>query len=152
MKQSIFLVLSICFLFANSVFAQDIVEEYNVVADRFTQALLAADANSLAQLFTKDCVFTDHGGVTANGKKNVLAYYEERMKIVKYENLKIVPEEVVEIGDGCAFGRGYYTATVTIKGKDPMQIRGNFQNVAKRKDGEWKIYRHLASVPPPPSS
>ena len=149
MKRSVFSIFLACLFLGNNAIAQDLAKEYQEVANIFSAALTNADAKSLAPLFMADCVFTDYEGTTINGKKNIVKYYEERMQRVSYQNLKIVMEEVVDIGNGNALGRGHYTATLVIEGKDAMKIKGHFQNVVKKQDGNWKIYRHLASVLPP---
>ena len=131
---------------SNTTLAQDIQD----VQQRYMDALRRGDLDALVALFTEDAVLMPVTGGTYQGTDAIRHFYEQLRNAGG--DLKIASTRTDDLGS-YIFDTGTVTGTLRT-GEGEATIRAEYITLAKKIDGDLKIYR-LASFmrqQPPESS
>jgi uncharacterized protein (TIGR02246 family) len=117
------------------------------MADRWAASFNEGDYQAVADLYTADAIFADAFG-RFEGQEEILEGLATKLPVPVGEATIDISTEEVEIYDDVASSTGSYAISVA-DGSTMMQ--GSWLAVSKLVDGEWKMYRHVASMllPPP---
>ena len=140
-------VLAMILGYTISIQAQSLDSQYEKMIVQYEKALESKDAASIASMYTNDAKFTDEN--TYTGAAMIEKYYTEAFKKATYTSMDITLDEVFSVGKDMAVGIGSYTGDLVVEPKkDKIKITGYYQNVIKKVNGKWKIYRHLSAKNP----
>ncbi|WP_411768507.1 nuclear transport factor 2 family protein [Winogradskyella sp. A3E31] len=106
----------------------------------FQQAIKEKRFEDLGNLVTKDMVFVHPAS------EDWREYYRVSENPMAYDSILISPKETVVLNDSMAYDFGtskvYYTNTEG----NPVELRDTFLVILKKVDGNWKMFREVASA------
>ena len=152
MKPTLTALLLALALAASSAHAQtnDAVRaELAAVAEAFSQAYMAGDAEAIVSLYTEDAVLIPHNDREVYGLGAIEGFWQPR-EGVTIEHHKITSAEVEVFGD-VATDYGTYVARGTANGEAWGPSHGNYLIVWKRgTDGQWRMQLDMWNGRPAP--
>ena len=123
----------------------------NDLWSRYSSSLNSGDIDLWMSLWVDDGVQMPPNEPPVIGRQAIRARNKGVLDRFTF-NMTISNEEV-GVGEGWAFARGTYRATLTPKagGGAPLSIDGKYMSIlARQSDGSWKIHRDIfnSNVPP----
>ena len=123
--------------------------ELAAVADAFSRAYVAGEAEAIAALYTDDAVLIPHNDRDVRGLEAIEAYWTPR-EGATVEHHRITPTRVEVFGD-VATDYGTYVAHGTDGGRAWGPSHGNYLTVWKRgADGRWRMQLDMWNGRPAP--
>jgi uncharacterized protein (TIGR02246 family) len=114
------------------------VPEIAKVSDAYVKASLAADAKTIAALYTEDAVEMPPNQPMVRGRAAIEQYYTKQFggsaKLQSFTLTKIESKASGDIG----YEVGTYRQTIT-DGQHPMNDAGKYTVVMKQTGGAWKV-------------
>jgi uncharacterized protein (TIGR02246 family) len=111
------------------------------VSDRFREAMLARDLDSLVLLYVEDAVLMPPHQPAVRGRAAIRHWAEQFPRASRFE---ITIDEIDGRGD-LAYVRGSYSATLHPDGgPEPVESVGKFLEIRKRQDdGSWPFVNDI---------
>ena len=106
----------------------------------FVDAVLAADWEALAAMYTVDAVLMPPNGPAAEGRANIHAWFEA-FPPVSEMTFEFV--EIEGLGD-MVYVRGTFAMTITAPGMNQVNDTGKFIEIRKKQtDDSWLLHRDI---------
>lgn len=128
------LLLTSALLLAGCVKPKDPTEEIQAQYDRYSEAYVKNDVDTLLSILTDDFVLTDGEGVIhsrADYRKELEERKEQGIKAASY---KVQIENVVREGDAASVITREYSSSITEE-----SVVHQYRDVWVLQDGEWKL-------------
>jgi len=104
----------------------------------YTTAMKNSDLEAFMKLYTKDASIRNNDGSLVSGIDNIKAQYKDFLESGNYSiSLEIIDETTLD--NNTVFESGRYTFTL-LDGEQSVS-KGEFVNVLKKENNEWKIYK-----------
>lgn len=109
----------------------------------FVQAYARSDPDAVASFYAPDAVYIGTAGDVVVGRERLLIGL--RREVPAFRKFSATPAEIQTSGD-MAFERGAYAAELSIPGRVPEPLSGEYLIVYRRQpDASWKIRAHMTN-------
>lgn len=128
-------------LFAQTDHSSELKMSINNMTDKYSQAMLSGDYNTVAGFFTEDAIYMPLYEPIVRGKNGILENIKKDVESgVKYSAFKINSTDAFGSED-LVYEIGAYNVSFTMpKNPTAMNGHGKYLNVwQKQSDGSWKI-------------
>lgn len=133
--------------FSSSSFAN---ESPQTLQDAFMAALIANDAQGLADCYTSDAVNFPVDTLVGRGPASVLESWGRFFAAFTVVDASLFDTHLETHGD-TAVAWGLFTITAQpIEGGDAVEMTGRYMDVSRKINGTWLYVADHASMPPPP--
>ena len=121
------------------------------VSDAYVKASLAADAKTIAALYTEDAVEMPPNHPMVKGRAAIEQYYTKQFGgSAKLQSLALTKIESNASGD-IGYEVGTYRQTIT-DGQHPINDAGKYTVMMKRVGGVWKVAYAIYNSDTPPTA
>lgn len=125
-------------------------KEITELLKAYEKALNTSDTNAALALYGSEPIFMAQNAPAFIGRDAVRAGYEHVFKTIRL-NVRFTVHEIVEMGDGLAYGRTSSAGQQEILATHKMSKEANNELFVFRKEnGQWKIHRYLFATSNPP--
>ena len=128
-------------LFGQTDNSSELKMSINNMTDKYSQAMLSGDYNTIAGFFTDDAIFLPAYEPTVRGKDAILQNNKKNVESgVKYSSFKINSTDAFGSGD-LVYEIGAYNVSFTAPdNKTALNDQGKYLNIwQKQNDGSWKL-------------
>lgn len=109
----------------------------------FVQAYARGDPDAVASFYAPNAVYIGTAGDVVVGRDRLLVGLRKELPV--FRKFSATPAELQTSGD-MAFERGAYAAELSIPGRTPEPLTGEYLIVYRRQpDGSWKIRTHMTN-------
>ena len=123
-------------------------EAIHALADRYEQAVGAADVETLGTLWTDDATWTTHDGNQLVGNQAIRDQYTQDFAAMSTPTMEINPAETVVASSGdVAWESGTYTIRGTLTDGTAVEQTHRYLVTFEKADGEWKLAQGMDTAP-----
>jgi uncharacterized protein (TIGR02246 family) len=125
-------------------------KDINAVRSSYVEAIVAADAARVADLYSEDAIVLYPNHAPIIGRAAILDYFTAFFGELKPEHFQLTSEEI-QVAGAWAFDRGTYQLRgVPLTGLDSVDDHGKYLVILQRQpDGSWKVARDMDNSSPP---
>jgi uncharacterized protein (TIGR02246 family) len=123
--------------------SRPVAESFVELRKKFVAAYARADADAVAAFYSPDATYVGTAGDVVTGREQLLIGL--RREVPAFRGFEV---DVAEsgYGDGVAWERGTYRATLSIPGRPAEPISGPYLVVYEHSSGHgWQIKQHMAT-------
>ena len=124
-------------------------EEIALTRNAYRQALLAGDADAIAEVFTRDATLADPDAPDVVGAEGIEQAMRQFFTHGRITDLLLEPDPL-DVAGGVAFELGRFEQTLEVPEQPPALRRGRYAiRWVRVPDGAWRIGRMLSNLYPP---